>query len=83
MKLFEAALWELAEGDGDEAEVGISGEGDGEDSGEGGAVANAVVDSLSRGVAGKLSLEEEAVLHDLENLPNRSKLRNLDNLTDG
>ena len=100
LKLFEAALWELAEGDGEEAGVRDSGEGSGDvseplDHSIGGSLdASArhvhAADSLSRDVAGKMSLEEEAILNNLDNLPgaaDRSQLvRNLENIiqrTDG
>ena len=86
--------WELAEGDGEEADVRRSGEGSGEvleslDHSVGGALdASArnvhAADSLSYDVAGKMSLEEEAILNNLDNLPDpadRSKLvRNLENI---
>ena len=100
LKLFEAALWELAEGDGEEAGARDSGEGSGDvseplDHSIGGSLdASArhvhAADSLSRDVAGKMSLEEEAILNNLDNLPgapDRSQLvRNLENIihrTDG
>ena len=100
LKLFEAALWELAEGDGEEAGARDSGEGSGDvseplDHSIGGSLdASArhvhAADSLSRDVAGKISLEEEAILNNLDNLPgaaDRSQLvRNLENIihrTDG
>ena len=100
LKLFEAALWELAEGDGEEAGVRDSEEGSGDvseplDHSIGGSLdASArhvhAADSLSRDVAGKMSLEEEAILNNLDNLPgaaDRSHLvRNLENIihrTDG
>ena len=100
LKLFEAALWELAEGDGEEAGVRDSEEGSGHVSepldhsicGSLDASARHVhaADSLSRDVAGKMSLEEEAILNNLDNLPgaaDRSQLvRNLENIiqrTDG
>ena len=100
LKLFEAALWELAEGDGEEAGVRDSEEGSGDvseplDHSIGGSLdASArhvhAADSLSRDVAGKMSLEEEAILNNLDNLPgaaDRSQLvRNLENIiqrTDG
>ena len=100
LKLFEAALWELAEGDGEEAGVRDSEEGSGHvseplDHSIGGSLdASArhvhAADSLSRDVAGKMSLEEEAILNNLDNLPgaaDRSQLvRNLENIiqrTDG
>ena len=64
-KLFEAALWELADGGDEEAEVRSSDE-------EGVLDADAphvhATDRLSRDVAGKLSIEEQAVLRNLDNL---------------
>ena len=93
LKLFEAALWELCEGDDEEAEVRSSGEGAGEASdpldhsiggGLDASAPNVPADNFSRDVAGKMSLEEEAILNSLDNLPDpadRSKLvGNLENI---